>query len=80
MSDEICILARLSIGEACEEGNTNGSLIVQQDADGKFSVFVNGGMLPDGDDCKRFDRPVQAMKYALAAVAEFAHEYLEDFT
>jgi len=66
------ILAIMAIGlEAIDD--SCGAVVVAVHDDGSFHVFINGGLLPDGADTKRFEGPVgmvNAYAFAQTIVAE----------
>lgn len=74
-SDGSVVIARLAIGtEAAAAGAVLGALIVQRRGPGYYAVFVEGGLLPDGEDVRVFLDPERiAQQRALVFAFEAAH-------
>ena len=60
------VITRLALGEACDLGNAgNGVIVVEQlEEDSLYRVFVVGGLLPEGEDEKRFANAYLAIRFA----------------
>lgn len=80
------LVARFAVGgEACDDGL--GAVCVRRLAKNEadqmpagFSVFVNGGLLPNGSESREFDgdtAAVDALEYAFAVVRELASDLVE---
>ena len=69
-----CLIARFQIGEALNI--PGGEVCIQQLHATLFRVFVDGGLLPDGEDERQFSNARLAFGYAAEVVAEIAAEYV----
>lgn len=71
------LIARFSIGTATDDADLGGSVCVRHAGERLFSVFVDGGLLPDGSTFAEFANARLAFAFAATVVAEIAAEYVD---
>lgn len=76
MNDPTCLIARFSVGEAL--AGPGGDVCIQQVHVSLFRVFVDGGLLPDGEDERQFASARLAFDYAASVVADVVAGFLFD--
>ena len=72
------LITKIKAGESALKDDGIGNIHVAMLADDQFRVYVEGGMLPDGEDEAIFENMHDALVFAFEVAAALVEEFLKE--